>query len=142
MASIRAKSRVGATGWELWSFAVPSLPIPETKLGPEPPDLIWSLAGLAGSHRAAGDHRAAIAVLERALAIGSTSPADPVLLAGVKFALAQASWHVRRDRARALALARAARTAFEGVEGRDDARADVAAFIRGVSGESRPRATR
>ncbi|HVU49299.1 MAG TPA: serine/threonine-protein kinase [Polyangia bacterium] len=79
------------------------------RAGADPSFQAYALTGLGRA--ALGEHRpaAAIAPLERALAIREERHAPPELLGETRFALARALWSREAERRRALALARAAR---------------------------------
>lgn len=106
-----------------------ALKIREAKLGPEHPDLIWTLAGLSGAHQAAGRPALAIPLLERALEIADKGDADPTLVAGVKFELAQALDATGGDQARALTLGQDALAVYKTTKGREEDLANIQAFV-------------
>lgn len=106
-----------------------ALKIREAKLGPDHPDLIWTLAGLSGAHQAAGNPALALPLLERALDIAEKSDADPTLVAGVKFELAQALDATGGDRTRALTLGQDALAVYQTTKGREDDLANIQAFV-------------
>jgi tetratricopeptide (TPR) repeat protein len=94
-----------------------ALAIREKHLGGEHPALVPVLVAL-GKHALAGpDPAAAVAPLERALALAKLHDAGPADLAEVEFVLADALWAGAKDRERALALARAARDAYAAAGG-------------------------
>jgi tetratricopeptide (TPR) repeat protein len=70
------------------------------------------LVGLGTSHLALGDPHAALAPLERAVAILEAHPEDKSELAEARFALARAVWDSHGSASRARTLARAARAGF------------------------------
>jgi tetratricopeptide (TPR) repeat protein len=78
---------------------------------------------------------AAISYLERALRIREVDEVDPVLVADTRFAIARALWLNGGDRRRALALAVAARDAYQ-TKRRPEA-ADVVAWLRSHSSSRR-----
>ncbi|MCR9164611.1 MAG: tetratricopeptide repeat protein [Nannocystaceae bacterium] len=106
-----------------------ALRIRETKLGPDHPDLIWTLAGLAGVHQSSGNPALAIPLLERGLKIAGASEFDPVMVAGLKFELAQAIDATGGDRDRALALTREAVVPYRTAKGREEDLASIEAFL-------------
>jgi tetratricopeptide (TPR) repeat protein len=89
-----------------------AVPIEERGYGKDGANLAYPLTGLGESYL--GDHQpgAAIAPLERALAIRRARESDEVLLGDTSFALARALWDGGGDRRRARALAEQARRVF------------------------------
>jgi tetratricopeptide (TPR) repeat protein len=71
--------------------------------------IAYALTGLGRAQLGERQPKAAIAPLERALAIREETHATPDLVGETRFALARALWSAGADRPRALALARAAR---------------------------------
>lgn len=106
-----------------------ALRIRETKLGPNHPDLIWTLAGLSGVHQTSGHPELALPHLERALEIANASEFDPVMVAGVKFELAQAIDATGGDHARALSLTQEAVVPYRTAKGREEDLASIEAFL-------------
>jgi tetratricopeptide (TPR) repeat protein len=119
---------------EALALQLRALEIRETKLGPDHPDLIWTLAGLSGVHQASGHPELAIPLLERALEIAGASEFDPVMVAGVKFELAQAIDASGGDHARALSLTREAVVPYRSAKGRTDDLASIEAFLAELEG--------
>ena len=111
-----------------------ALRIRETKLGPDHPDLIWTLAGLSGVHQASGHPDLALPLLERALKIATANEFDPVMVAGVKFELAQAIDATGGDHDRALALTREAVVPYRTAKGREEDLASIEAFLAELQG--------
>jgi len=89
-----------------------ALNIFEKALGPDHPYVAFPLTGLGKALVDLGQPAAAVAPLERALAIREQKGADEHDLAETQFALARALWGAKRDRNRALALARRAHASF------------------------------
>ncbi|MGH1340214.1 MAG: tetratricopeptide repeat protein [Nannocystales bacterium] len=106
-----------------------ALEIRETKLGPEHPDLIWTLAGLSGVHQASGNPSLALPLLERALGISAKNDTNPMLVAGVKFELAQALDATDGDKSRALALGEESLAVYRTLKGRESDLANIEAFV-------------
>jgi tetratricopeptide (TPR) repeat protein len=78
----------------------------ERSLGPNHPALAFALLGIGNSALAEGDAAAAVAPIERALALRKAGEVDAAYLADARFALARALWLAdpgERPRARALA---------------------------------------
>ncbi len=78
----------------------------ERSLGPNHPALAFALLGIGKSLLAEGDAAAAVAPIERALALRKAGEVDTAYLAETRFALARALWLAdpgERPRARALA---------------------------------------
>jgi tetratricopeptide (TPR) repeat protein/predicted Ser/Thr protein kinase len=82
------------------------------RAGPDDPEMRHPWAGLGIAYRGLGDTRRAISFLERALRLCKD---DQVVGADVRFALAQALWDARVDRARARTLAAEARAQYRSV---------------------------
>jgi eukaryotic-like serine/threonine-protein kinase len=89
-----------------------ALAIQEEALGPEHLYLVDALAGLGQAYVGLRQDRLAREQLERALKLAEAQEADPVLLAGIRLGLAETLWRTGIDRARARALAVAARDGF------------------------------
>jgi len=107
-----------------------ALKIRETKLGKDHPDLVWTLAGLSGVYQASDRPSLAVPFLERALDIAQADTLDPVLVAGVKFELAQALHATGADEARCLPLARDALATYRAAsKGREEDLANIEAFV-------------
>jgi tetratricopeptide (TPR) repeat protein len=87
--------------------------ISEKVVGPEHPHTAEDLGGLGIALLEEKRAAEALPVLERAVAIGERAQAEPVSLAKSRFALARALWQSGGDRARAVALARAAQKILE-----------------------------
>jgi len=82
----------------------------ERSLGPTHPALAFALLGIGKSHLAEHDPEAALAPLERALALRSAGDIDAIYLSEAQHQLATALWAARpRERARARALVEHAR---------------------------------
>jgi tetratricopeptide (TPR) repeat protein/predicted Ser/Thr protein kinase len=81
----------------------------EATLGPDHPSLVDTLTALAEADSQMGDRRAAVPLLERALAIARAHPEDATGRAGVELQLGQLLWDTDGDRARAHALVEDAR---------------------------------
>ena len=78
----------------------------ERSLGPNHPALAFALLGIGNSWLAEGDAAAAVAPIERALALRKAGEVDAAYLTATRFALARALWLAdpgERARARALA---------------------------------------
>jgi tetratricopeptide (TPR) repeat protein len=85
----------------------------ERSLGPTHPALAFALLGIGKSHLEQGDAAAALAPLERALALRSAGEVGAVYRADAQFILARSLWDARpSERPRARALAEAARRLF------------------------------
>ncbi len=106
-----------------------ALQLREAKLGPEHPHLIWTLVGLASCHQGSKEPALAVPHLERALEIGEVSQVDPLLVAGVKFELAQALHATGADRSRVLKLTREAVVVFRDAGRREKDLANIEAFL-------------
>jgi tetratricopeptide (TPR) repeat protein len=107
-----------------------AIEILETKWGPEHPYLASPLDTTGDCLLHGGDPAAAIAPLERALAIRTKAKASDPELAGTSFKLARALWESARDRVRALTLAGGARDRLAGVAaGRARERAAIEAWL-------------
>ncbi len=93
-------------------------------------NLGYPLTGIGIAELRAKRPAAAIAPLERALAIRTTKKGRPENLAETRFALARALWLSKRDRTRAVALATAAEKALAALGGvHETRRAEVRAWI-------------
>jgi len=92
-------------------------------------DLGAHLTGVGIAHVESGHPEAAITPLEEAVAILGASPRDPLYLAQARFELARALWLSRRDRSRALVLARQARQTYSEQPGGDRFRVEVEAWL-------------
>jgi len=102
------------------------------------PDHIDALTLLAAIDRRTGQPARAVTRLERALAIAKASELAPIDQAEPRFELAQALWQLDRDRARALALATAARDAWTAQPGREPrSLAHVKAWLANHAGTPR-----
>src|SRR5690606_37558629 len=116
-----------------------ALAIWEKALGPEHPGAAYSLDSLA--QVALAQHRPADAITyaERAVSAREAGDAAAELVAKSRFLLARALWGApagkSRDRDRARALAVAARDAYRGVDGKEEARAEVEAWLTAHSAE-------
>jgi serine/threonine-protein kinase len=86
-----------------------ALAIWERTGGPDHPYVAWALTGIGETHVGSGSPALAIPPLERALAIRVAEQGDVAELARTRFVLARALWNTRRDRRRAVDLARQAR---------------------------------
>lgn len=84
-----------------------ALAVSEKALGPDAADLAFFLAGIGTAQLDRKRPAEAVAPLERALAL-SRNEGNPMSVAEIEFTLARALWASKRDRPRALALARAA----------------------------------
>jgi len=84
----------------------------EASQGKDSPRLVDALGGLGRAELLARKPAVALAILERAHALGAKTAQDPLVLATVDFALARALSDTGGDRARARALAGAAHTRF------------------------------
>jgi serine/threonine protein kinase/tetratricopeptide (TPR) repeat protein len=84
-----------------------ALAIQEEALGPQHLYLVDALAGLGQAHLGLGQDRIARERLERALTIGESQSADPVVLATIRLALAKILWRTGADRTRARELGKA-----------------------------------
>jgi serine/threonine protein kinase/tetratricopeptide (TPR) repeat protein len=89
-----------------------ALAIDTEALGKDHPDLAEPLAGLGQAYLALHQPARAREKLEQALPLAERQSNDPAVLATVRLALAQALWHLGEDRAKARALAHAARDGF------------------------------
>jgi hypothetical protein len=92
-------------------------------------DLGAHLTGVGIAHVESGHPEAAITPLEEAVAILGASTRDPLYLAQARFELARALWLSRRDRSRALVLARQARQTYSEQPGGDRFRVEVEAWL-------------
>jgi len=90
-----------------------ALAIDTEALGKDHPDLAEPLAGLGQAYLGLHQNERAREKLEQALSLVERQSNDPAVLATVRLALAQALWHSSEDRAKARALAIAARDGFE-----------------------------
>jgi len=104
-----------------------SLEIRESKLGNNHIQLTYSLRGLAIAHRHLGAPDKAIPLLERALSLLEGAPERELDAAKVRFNLARAMWDARRERKRAIELARAALERFTASS--DERAKEVAAWL-------------
>jgi serine/threonine protein kinase/tetratricopeptide (TPR) repeat protein len=93
-------------------------------LGPDHPDVSWTRTELAIALVAAGRAADALPLAEQALRARQATPGDVsnIEVARSELALAEAVWGAKKDRARALALARSCRTRLvaEGDAGKQD----------------------
>jgi tetratricopeptide (TPR) repeat protein/predicted Ser/Thr protein kinase len=96
-----------------------ALAIREKVLGPDHPDTATTLLGLASIALAQERGAEALSQAERAVAILSSSELRPVELAMAQFAVARALVSSGGDRARAVAVAQAARAGFDKAGGRN-----------------------
>lgn len=106
-----------------------SLKIREDKLGPDHPDLIWTLLGLSGVHQARGEQDLAIPLLQRGLEIAAKNDTNPLLVAGVKFELAQALVGTGGDKARARTLGQEALATYHAEQGRPEDISSIETFL-------------
>jgi eukaryotic-like serine/threonine-protein kinase len=90
-----------------------ALKIWEQELGSDNLDLSYGLTGLGTTYLTEGKPVDAIAPLERAFGIRSMMETEPSRRADTTFALARALWDSKRDRTRAVKLARQARSDYE-----------------------------
>ncbi len=81
-------------------------------LGPEHPHVAYALTGIGDSYLALGELDEAIPPLERALRIRENADVGGTDMAETRFALAEALWDARRDRKRAVQLAKLARDGY------------------------------
>jgi len=113
-----ALHNVGAIFVERGEYAVArtylerALAIFEKKLGPEHPLAAYPLTSLSDVYLELGRLDQATVFAERAVRIREAKPGDAADLAESRLALAEALWTTRRDRPRALALAKQARDAY------------------------------
>ena len=91
------------------TFYERALSIDIEALGKEHPDLAEPLSGLGQAYLGLRQHQRAREILQRALALAERRASDPALLGTVRLALAQSLWGLQIDRAKAVALAQAAR---------------------------------
>lgn len=106
-----------------------ALAVWEKTLGPDHPQIVGALNMLGELDRQAGRLDAAIATLERSVAVAQGSP--PELVAAARASLARAVWVARRDRPADRALAEQAAAAFRQLGERRAAElADIEAFAR------------
>lgn len=84
----------------------------EKELGNDHGDLVSVLLSIGRAHLDAGRPTRAVPVFERALAIAETKEVTAVMTARCRFGLAMALWDARRDRVRAVALARRAQATY------------------------------
>jgi len=89
-----------------------ALAIDTEALGKDHPDLAEPLAGLGQAYLGLHQNERAREKLEHALLLVERQSNDPAILAAVRLALAQALWQSNGDRAKARALAVAARDGF------------------------------
>jgi tetratricopeptide (TPR) repeat protein len=89
-----------------------ALAVSKKEFPPDHPDVGDSLNGVGASYLGQGKPEPALAPLERALAIREKSGAEPPHIGETRFLLARALWDSGGDRARARALAQAARAAY------------------------------
>ena len=89
-----------------------ALAIDTEALGKDHPDLAEPLAGLGQAYLGLHQSERAREKLELALSLVERQPNDPAVLATVRLALGQALWNLGDDRAKARALAAAARDGF------------------------------
>ncbi len=90
-----------------------ALAIWEKKLGAQHRLLAHPLAGLGRCALTRGEPAVALPLLERALALRKAHPGSPSALGMTRFALAQALWAAKKDRRRALALAKHAQADYQ-----------------------------
>jgi len=110
-----------------------ALALRERALAAGTDDRAWTLLGIGDNCRRLGHRARAIAALEEALAAYEAQPDDPYPLGLARYRLARVLWDADRDRRRALALARAAREAFERAHSGTHLpalRAEVASWLR------------
>jgi len=81
-------------------------------LGPEHPHVAFALTGIGDSYLALGQPDEAVEPLERALRIREKANVGGADMAETRFALAEALWDARRDRKRAVELAKLARDGY------------------------------
>jgi hypothetical protein len=84
----------------------------EAAQGKDSPRLVDALGGLGRAELLARKPAVALALLERARALGAKTSQDPLVLATIDFALARALTETGGDRTRARALAEAAHARF------------------------------
>jgi tetratricopeptide (TPR) repeat protein len=99
----------------------------------EHPQHARTLGGIGRALLELGRDAQAVAPLERAVAIAGATPVEEADVDDLRFLLARSLWGARRDRARSVALARAARAGFA-QRGEAKARA-LAAVDRWLAGE-------
>ena len=107
-----------------------ALKINEAALGPEHPYLAYVLTNLGTVQIHLRNHDSAVRFLERSLAIQRKQPGNPVVLAETQFSLARALWATRRDRRRAVDLARRADKGYEAAGNFKSERAKVATWLK------------
>ena len=98
---------------EATDAAARALVIFERETDPEGMFVFLGLTALGTAHLGAGRADEARSILERANRIGEATAPTVAYLARARFALGQALWEIEGERARALALARAARQDYE-----------------------------
>jgi hypothetical protein len=103
-----------------------STAIYEKDFGPEHVDLYLPLCEKGRALLAEGKAKAALAPLERSLALGKPGEVDPVLLADAKLALGQALTETGKDRARGRKLADEAIAQFTSADTPEPERAEAA----------------
>ncbi|MEM9462093.1 MAG: tetratricopeptide repeat protein [Myxococcota bacterium] len=106
-----------------------ALAIRQKLLGPDHPKVADSLVGLAIVALQTSDPQSARTYAERAVSLREAATVAPQLLAKARFALAQALWSTRSERARARALAEQARDSMvtaDGSDGSDGSNVDLA----------------
>jgi eukaryotic-like serine/threonine-protein kinase len=106
-----------------------ALAIQEKLLGPEHPDVAASYASIGESLDAQGKHSEAAQQLNRALVMLEAKAAPPRDLGEVRFALAAALWGEKKDRARAVDLARKAREDYAKAPARKKEAAQIDAWL-------------
>jgi tetratricopeptide (TPR) repeat protein len=94
------------------------LEIYEKSFGAEHCHLGYPLVAMGRCYLQGSRPEDAIAPLERALTICGGQSLHAALVPDIEFQLARALWSAHRDRARAVALARAARVGYQATEGR------------------------
>ncbi len=111
-----------------------ALDVWESVLGKEHPQLVLVLIALGAVQHQLGDVEASIPLLERAVGLAETGPANPLDLADARFELAQALQTADRDRDRAIALAREAQATFEQSASDGDRLADIRGWLEAQGG--------
>ena len=101
----------------------------EATLGNEHPFLGYHSTCIARALVQEGKAHEALPWLDRAVAIRSKSTRDPVETADTGFVLAQALWDTRKDRSRALELAKQAHAAYVEANNRDFDVREIAAWL-------------
>ncbi|MBA3457575.1 MAG: serine/threonine protein kinase [Deltaproteobacteria bacterium] len=104
-------------------------------LGADHPNIAHALIGLARCDLALGNLGLALDEAQRSFAIRERAEQDPAALAEASFVLAQTLWETKRDRPRALSLARSAADRYAGAgAGAAKERAAIADWLRTRTG--------